>query len=712
MKAITINNISLSVICFVLCMMIYLLTLAPTVTGEDSGEFIAAAYGWGVAHPSGYPLWTLLAGLFIRLIPIGSVAWKANLLSAVLASLAAGVLARLLQRFFSIPALISILGSICFACGNHLWSQAVITEVYTLQILLTCLILYCFLAWYESGNLHYLYWTALCFGLGLTNHHLTILLTPALFGFVLLYKPRTFLSIKVWGICMICLGLGLLPYLYLPLASSHHPYMNWGSPDTWQSFLDHVFRRQYSDDSMHQPHTLSRFWEHSKTLWHWNTEQYTWIAVPFMLLGLGTYLRNKSTRPLILLMLGIFLMNTAVLGEILNFSFDRQELFCFRVFVLPAYIISAVWLITGCQTIKIGCEKLFPTKPIGYILSVASICIITTATIWINFPKNNMRHYYYAEDHANNILNSLETNAIIIPSGDHNTFPLIYLHYVQKVRPDILIADKYGYIEYDLYQSMPNAPQRISTLQQRDEIEAYIIKTSNRPVYYMIQPRLDFLPDYAIASQGMLFRIYPANQDKPNLPTPHYRYRNIDGKASIQDHAASVILSEYYFSLAANALRANNTASALAYAEKTAQLSEGLKEEINNLGTLMAEFNQVQQAIKYFEKAATLDKQYLTPRWNLASLFKADGDLLHAIQVFNDLATLNPEDFRIYGELGFLLYQYGELELAIKNWGKSLSLNPNQPQILSFFQKINDLAVEPKSKEMKVNNNSSPLFSE
>lgn len=40
---------------------LYLFTLAPTVTGEDSGEFIAAAYGHGVAHPPGYPLWTLLA---------------------------------------------------------------------------------------------------------------------------------------------------------------------------------------------------------------------------------------------------------------------------------------------------------------------------------------------------------------------------------------------------------------------------------------------------------------------------------------------------------------------------------------------------------------------------------------------------------------------------------------------------------------------------
>ena len=120
----------------------------------------------------------------------------------------------------------------------------------------------------------------------------------------------------------------------------------------------------------------------------------------------------------------------------------------------------------------------------------------------------------------------------------------------------------------------------------------------------------------------------------------------------------------------------------MGHIETAAQLSDGLKEEMNNLGTLLAEFQIDQQAIRFYEKAAKLDKNYLTPRWNLAYLFKAQGDVIHAIQVFNDLARIDPEDYRIFGELGFLLQKHGDVELAIKNWGKSLALNPNQPQIL------------------------------
>lgn len=299
-----------------------------------------------------------------------------------------------------------------------------------------------------------------------------------------------------------------------------------------------------------------------------------------------------------------------------------------------------------------------------------------------------MRNYYYALDHADNILNSLETNAILMPSGDHNTFPVIYRHYVEAVRPDITIADKYGYIEYELYSSMPDAPVRIRTRRQREEIEAYIIQHSGRPVYYTVKPRLDLLADYRAVSHGILFRVRSKEETMPKTNLLSYNYRNLIDTSPTLDQAASVILSDYYFYLASNDLRQNKVEQGLKNVDKAAALSEGVKEEMNNLGTLLAEFGLNSQAITFYEEAARLDKRYLTPRWNLAYLFKAQGDIIHAIQVFNDLATLDTEDYRIFGELGFLLYQHGDVELAVKNWGKSLALNPSQPQIIEAMAKV------------------------
>jgi hypothetical protein len=67
---------------FVITLGVYLATLSPSVTLEDSGELITGAATFGVPHPPGYPLWTMSGFLFAHLIPFGNVAWRVNLESA------------------------------------------------------------------------------------------------------------------------------------------------------------------------------------------------------------------------------------------------------------------------------------------------------------------------------------------------------------------------------------------------------------------------------------------------------------------------------------------------------------------------------------------------------------------------------------------------------------------------------------------------------
>src|SRR5215831_4049984 len=76
---------------FLVALVTYSRTLAPTVTPTDSGELILAAYGLGVAHPPGVPLWVMLAHL-ASLLPVGNVAVRINFSSAVFAALACAML--------------------------------------------------------------------------------------------------------------------------------------------------------------------------------------------------------------------------------------------------------------------------------------------------------------------------------------------------------------------------------------------------------------------------------------------------------------------------------------------------------------------------------------------------------------------------------------------------------------------------------------------
>jgi len=71
---------------FLVPLLVYLRTLTPTVPFWDSGEFIATSFILGLPHPPGNPVYTML-GRVMSLIPIGSVAWKVNFMSALASAL-------------------------------------------------------------------------------------------------------------------------------------------------------------------------------------------------------------------------------------------------------------------------------------------------------------------------------------------------------------------------------------------------------------------------------------------------------------------------------------------------------------------------------------------------------------------------------------------------------------------------------------------------
>ncbi|MFL6504019.1 MAG: DUF2723 domain-containing protein [Candidatus Udaeobacter sp.] len=155
---------------FLVALVVYSWTLAPTVTLTDSGELIVAAYGLGVAHPPGFPLWVVLAHV-ASLVPVGSVAVRINFSSAVFAALACGTLTLVVTELFVTASCFvvsrrknkgaqhgsntrnrSVNGVLMFAPGvgagllmafsRTLSAYATITEVYALNTLLILLVFF------------------------------------------------------------------------------------------------------------------------------------------------------------------------------------------------------------------------------------------------------------------------------------------------------------------------------------------------------------------------------------------------------------------------------------------------------------------------------------------------------------------------------------------------------------------------------------------
>lgn len=195
---------------------VYIATLAPNVTLEDSGELITAAAKFGVPHPPGYPLWTMSGFLISHLLPFGSLAWRINLLSALFGSAANAILTLLVchsgrwlvQRWSDAP-LQPLARHYCFYAGimagfilgfsNVMWGQAVISAVHgTLIALFVNAVLFSFYLWIlEPEKTQRLVVTVFIFALGLTNHHTLVQMLPPLLLATLLLRTGKFWSVFI-----------------------------------------------------------------------------------------------------------------------------------------------------------------------------------------------------------------------------------------------------------------------------------------------------------------------------------------------------------------------------------------------------------------------------------------------------------------------------------------------------------------------------------
>ncbi|MFC2029134.1 DUF2723 domain-containing protein [Chloroflexota bacterium] len=210
--------------CLGVTLLIYLQTLAPGLVKADGGELQFVLPTLGVAHPTGYPLYTLVGWLWIQIIPLGSIAWRVNLLSAVCGAVAValvyGSVYRLTRR-----VLPSLAGALFLAFSPVFWALSSTTEVYALHALFVAATLFVLLLW-RDADLHrfrFLVILALVYGLSLSHHRTMLLLAPGMLLFFLLERPKVGWHERSCRRKLVQRGvllgvvflLGLLPYLHI-----------------------------------------------------------------------------------------------------------------------------------------------------------------------------------------------------------------------------------------------------------------------------------------------------------------------------------------------------------------------------------------------------------------------------------------------------------------------------------------------------------------
>jgi hypothetical protein len=265
------------------------MTLAPTVWFIDSGELAAVASTLGIAHPTGYPLFTIIGYIFSKLPVSGSEIYKLNMMSAFFCTLGIFMFFLLLNYIFSskekedrtdkkqkkqqvkpaetaqaLPAIIKygiiIASCLMLAFSKTYWGAANSVEVYPLHIFFIITLMLVFikavsankifaentLSGFIKENKFYLLF-ALLLGLSFTNHMTTILLAPAcLTLFFTINKSSMKLTPKLLALMAVCFIIGFSVYLYLPIRASQNPVLLWGNPISWERFVWHLTGKQFS----------------------------------------------------------------------------------------------------------------------------------------------------------------------------------------------------------------------------------------------------------------------------------------------------------------------------------------------------------------------------------------------------------------------------------------------------------------------------------
>ena len=313
----------------------YLLTMLPgTGFSGDTAKFQFVGRVLGTPHNTGYPIYTVLDAVVVRVVPFGSVAWRVNLLSALCATAACALLVPVLAGL-GCRRVIAAGVAVTFGFTVTLWSAAVVAEVYALHVLLLVGVLALLLRWQRERRERDLAAALLLTGLGLGHHLMIVLAVPGMVAFVLLVDARAVLRLRVLGAAALGVALGFGSYAYvLWRSASPSPTTYLGSRAMNLSELLGVLRGdEFSGELFAFP------WDHIRAVRIPNAQRYLheeW-AKALLLVPLGLVRRFRSPLTALLVL-------WAVVDVVFVVNYDVVDV---QVFMLPTYVCVAVWVALG-----------------------------------------------------------------------------------------------------------------------------------------------------------------------------------------------------------------------------------------------------------------------------------------------------------------------------------------------------------------------------
>lgn len=480
----------------IIVLIIYQFTLAPTVLQIDTGELATVQALLGIAHPTGYPLFTLLGYIWTFLPINGTTIYKLNLLAAVwcaggvvfyiymmksiLANIDVFVSIKKPSKSvnsskkkkeknlkveqsvsittFNIPEFViyfsAVFSGLILAFSKTFWMQSTSVEVYSLHIFLIGIILFtlttAFINSIKLKDNKYWFLFAGALALGFSNHMTTLLLLPATaYLYFLAFGINKNSIIRIIKMLLIFFTLLILFYSYMPLRASQNPILNWGNPIDMERIMRHISGKQY------QVWLFSSFDSAKKQLTFFFNNLPSELTINLVLAFIGLIFTFFKARRFFIFSLVLFL--STVLYSINYDIVDIDTYFLLAYFALTMFASLGIVLIFDW----------LKHKYLNNILAAILIFVFVAVHLGLTFSKVNQSEIYIFEDYTKEILASSDKNSIIFSyQWDYFLSASYYFQFVDKLRSDVVIIDKELLRRSWYYNQLENYhPGIISSLQ-------------------------------------------------------------------------------------------------------------------------------------------------------------------------------------------------------------------------------------------------------
>ncbi len=447
----------------------YLFTIAPSVLQTDTGELAAVQVTLGIAHPTGYPLYTLIGYLF-SLIPLPfSKIFQLNLLAAIYCSISVSIFTytaiiilnnldafkvvrinknkqkrgkdrkNLKNTSFDkteklnepLKIISAIFAGLILAFSKTFWIQSTAVEVYSFQLLLINLVILSLIkafVYSNEDNYNSKLWIsfAIFLALGFSNHMTTLLIIP---GAGYLFFARNGFNIKSFRL-MILMLLTFLPililiYSYLPIRAAQNPLLNWGNPTDFEKIIRHITGKQY------QVWIFSSMEAASKQLNYFLNNLPGELFISSLLIIIGLWESIRKIKRLFVFLLIVFLSTV-----IYSINYEISDI---DSYFLLAYISLAFFSLIGIKKIF----ELSMRNKIKLIIPTLLLILLLAIQFLSNFNSVNQKQNHIYEDYTKSLLDCLPENSIVLSyQWDYFISASYYFQLVENFRKDVVVIDK------------------------------------------------------------------------------------------------------------------------------------------------------------------------------------------------------------------------------------------------------------------------------